>query len=226
MNPTDSGNYSCSLKTHTGTASRVININVEYAPKNTSVSVRPSKEVEAGTNITLICSSHANPPVDYTWFRLNESHVLDVGHQPELFSADGGQYFCSATNKHGGQNSSVVTVKIKGGRALFNRDVLIIIPTVALLLIVITVVAVTRLKKTRPRVQEISCEEDRECQDAVYVNWPVGGKNQSEGRSPCEGATAELVYATVTFHTKRKPNTEPQTDHDDDDDVIYSTVCR
>ena len=84
------------------------------APKNTSVSGRPLMEVEAGTNITLICSSHANPPVDYTWFKIDESHVLDVGHQPELFSADGGQYFCSAANKHGRQYSSVVTVKIKG----------------------------------------------------------------------------------------------------------------
>uniref|UniRef100_A0A671YRE6 Ig-like domain-containing protein n=1 Tax=Sparus aurata TaxID=8175 RepID=A0A671YRE6_SPAAU len=112
MSSTDSGNYSCSLKTHTGTASRVINIHVEYGPKNTSVSVRPSMEVEAGTNITLICSSHANPPVeDYTWFKINKSHVLDVGHQPVLFSADGGQYFCSATNKHGSQNSSVVSLQ-------------------------------------------------------------------------------------------------------------------
>ncbi|XP_030262345.1 B-cell receptor CD22-like [Sparus aurata] len=228
MSSTDSGNYSCSLKTHTGTASRVINIHVEYGPKNTSVSVRPSMEVEAGTNITLICSSHANPPVeDYTWFKINESHVLDVGHQPVLFSADGGQYFCSATNKHESQNSSVVTIKIKDGRALFNRAVLIILLTVAVLLTVITVGAVTRLKKTRPRAQETNCEEDIEFQDAVYVNWPVADKNQSEGRSCCEGATTELVYATVSFHFKQKQNTEPQTDHDDDDgDVIYSTVCR
>ncbi|KAM8723149.1 neurotrimin-like isoform 4-T5 [Acanthopagrus schlegelii] len=180
MNPTDSGNYSCSLKTHTGTASRVININVEYGPKNTSVSGRPSKEVEAGTNITLICSSHANPPVDYTWFKIDESHVLDVGHQPELFTADGGRYFCIATNKHGRQYSSVVTVKIKERWPSFNRDVLIITLSVAVLLIVIAAAAVIKLK-TRPRAEETNCEEDSE--DADYVNMPDFLTKQSQQRS-------------------------------------------
>ncbi len=83
-------------------------------PKNTSVSVRPSTEVDAGSNITLICSSHANPPVEnYTWFKIGDD-IMYVGHQPVFLSGDGGQYFCSATNKHGSQNSSVVTLKIKG----------------------------------------------------------------------------------------------------------------
>ncbi|KAM8723151.1 platelet endothelial cell adhesion molecule-like [Acanthopagrus schlegelii] len=208
MNPTDSGNYSCSLKTHTGTASRVININVEYAPKNTSVSVRPSMEVEAGTNIPLICSSHANPPVDYTWFKIDESHVLDVGHQPELFTADGGQYFCRAANKHGSQSSSVVTVKTKERWPSFNRDVLIIRLTVAVLLIVITAVTVIKLKKKRLRAKETNCEEDSE-------------------RSQGEGATVKVVYTTVDFHTKRKSNTKQQTDsHHDEESVAYRTMCR
>lgn len=86
-------------------------------PKNTSVSVRPSMEVDAGTNVTLICSSHANPPVEsYIWFKIDDDDddIVDVGHQPVLFSGDGGQYLCSASNKHGSHNSSVVTVKIKG----------------------------------------------------------------------------------------------------------------
>uniref|UniRef100_A0A671YTK0 B-cell receptor CD22 n=1 Tax=Sparus aurata TaxID=8175 RepID=A0A671YTK0_SPAAU len=38
MSSTDSGNYSCSLKTHTGTASRVINIHVEFELKVSSFS--------------------------------------------------------------------------------------------------------------------------------------------------------------------------------------------
>ena len=83
-------------------------------PKNTSVSVSPSMEVYAGSNITLICSSRANPPVeDYTWFKKKGSYLMDVGHQPVFTSGEGGQYLCRATNKHGSQNSSVVTLKIK-----------------------------------------------------------------------------------------------------------------
>uniref|UniRef100_A0A8C2ZVA9 B-cell receptor CD22 n=1 Tax=Cyclopterus lumpus TaxID=8103 RepID=A0A8C2ZVA9_CYCLU len=116
MSSTHSGNYTCSLKTHTGTTSGVIHIDVEYGPKNTSVSVRSMEEV-AASNITLTCSSHANPPVNYTWFKIDDDDddvdIVDVGHRPDFLPADGGQYFCSATNKHGSQNSSVVTLKMK-----------------------------------------------------------------------------------------------------------------
>ncbi|XP_070779021.1 basigin-like [Enoplosus armatus] len=92
MSSTNSGNYSCSLKTHSGTTSAVIHIDVEYGPTNTSVSVRPSMEVDAGSNITLICSSHANPPVEnYTWFKIDDDDdIVAVGHQPVFFSGDGG----------------------------------------------------------------------------------------------------------------------------------------
>uniref|UniRef100_A0A8C9YYT5 Ig-like domain-containing protein n=1 Tax=Sander lucioperca TaxID=283035 RepID=A0A8C9YYT5_SANLU len=114
MSYTNSGNYTCSLKTHTGTTSGVIHIDVEYGPKNTSVSVRPSMEADAGSNITLTCSSHANPPVEnYTWFKIDDGDIMDVGNGPVFVPGDGGQYLCSATNKHGSQNSSVVTLKIK-----------------------------------------------------------------------------------------------------------------
>ncbi len=90
-------------------------------PKNTSVSVRPSMEVDAGSNITLMCSSHANPPVkNYTWFKKEENEdIMDVGHQPVFVSGGGGQFLCRATNKHGSQNSSVVTVTVK--RELFHK---------------------------------------------------------------------------------------------------------
>lgn len=83
------------------------------------MSVRPSTEVDAGRNITLICSSRANPPVEnYTWFKTDDDNIAAVGHQPVFVTGDGGHYLCSATNKHGSHNSSVVTLttllKVKG----------------------------------------------------------------------------------------------------------------
>lgn len=36
-----------------------------------------------------------------------------VGHQQVLLSREGGQYLCSASNKHGNQNSSTVTIHIE-----------------------------------------------------------------------------------------------------------------
>ncbi|XP_051244873.1 B-cell receptor CD22 isoform X5 [Dicentrarchus labrax] len=164
MSSTNSGNYTCSLKSHTGTTSGVINIDVEYGPKNTSVSVRPSFEKDPSSNFTMICSSHANPPVEnYTWFKIDKDDNKAVGHQPLFLSAERGQYFCTATNKHGSQNSSVVTLKIKEYQATPNSKIyLLILPLVAVLLIVTAVIALRRLNKKRTTASEADREDDTE----------------------------------------------------------------
>ncbi|XP_027140720.1 B-cell receptor CD22 isoform X3 [Larimichthys crocea] len=161
ISSTNNGNYTCSLKTQRATPSEVINIDVEYGPKNTSVSIVPLKEVDGSSYFKLICTSNANPPVEnYTWFKIDENdNLIEVGNQSVISISHGGQYLCSATNKHGSQNSPVI-VKNKEP---FNRG-LLLIPTVAVLLIVTTVIAITslrfRLNKKRTRALETDCEED------------------------------------------------------------------
>uniref|UniRef100_A0A3Q1JJE4 Ig-like domain-containing protein n=1 Tax=Anabas testudineus TaxID=64144 RepID=A0A3Q1JJE4_ANATE len=110
ISPANSGNYTCSLKTQAGTSSGVMHIDVEYGPKNTTVSVS-SSGADTDSNITLVCSSHSNPPVaNYTWFKI-DADIVEVGHQPIFIPGDRGQYLCSVTNKHGSQNSSTVNLK-------------------------------------------------------------------------------------------------------------------
>lgn len=91
------------------------------APKNTSLSVPPSTEFDTDSNITLTCSSYANPQVEnYTWFKIEDgdTSVVSYGFELELHFWDVSpsgdlQYFCSATNKHGSQNSSTLRVDIR-----------------------------------------------------------------------------------------------------------------
>lgn len=81
-------------------------------PKNTSVLVRSSSEMGAGSSIVLICCSDALPPVEnYRWFKIVDGWIEKVGHQAELLPVHGGQYLCSVSNKHGSQNSTVFTLK-------------------------------------------------------------------------------------------------------------------
>ncbi|KAM9346652.1 uncharacterized protein ABDE67_013295 [Symphorus nematophorus] len=153
-------------------------------------------EVDASSNITLICSSHANPPVEnYTWFKIDDDDVMEVAHQPVFFSA----YW-----------------------ATFTRDV-IIISAVALLLIVTTVFAIRRLNRKREWTTKTDREEDT--QNTDYINWLVCDNNRSEERNQCEEETTEVIYATIDYSKKRKSNMEQQMDSHDDEDVIYSIVC-
>ncbi|XP_008301556.1 B-cell receptor CD22-like [Stegastes partitus] len=225
MSVTNSGNYTCSLKSHTGTAPPVKHIDVEYGPKNTSASVEPSAKADAGSNVTLICSSHANPPVEnYTWFKIYDNDIIAVGQQHEyrfneVSQGDDGQYFCRATNKHGSQNSSVIALEIKVFWPTLTRDVLMIATSAATLLTVATLVAIRRLSKKGTVSPEADCEVD--AQNSVYVNWPVCDASKY---NQCDG---ELVYATVNFNTKRKSDVVEQMDPlNDDGCVIYTTVGR
>uniref|UniRef100_A0A8C1SIZ3 Ig-like domain-containing protein n=1 Tax=Cyprinus carpio TaxID=7962 RepID=A0A8C1SIZ3_CYPCA len=48
------------------------------SPKNTAVSVLPSSSVLEGSSVTLICSSDANPAVNYTWSRESEGQLKQL----------------------------------------------------------------------------------------------------------------------------------------------------
>nr|XP_055047412.1 myelin-associated glycoprotein-like [Misgurnus anguillicaudatus] len=93
------------------TAQSNITLRVQYAPKNTSVSVFPSNSVLEGSSVTLICSSDGNPAVfNYTWYRENGGQ-LRTGSNLTFNVTDRthtGRYYCKAKNQHGTQNTSVL----------------------------------------------------------------------------------------------------------------------
>ncbi|XP_065124685.2 sialic acid-binding Ig-like lectin 11 [Paramisgurnus dabryanus] len=89
-------------------------LDVQYSPKNTSVSVFPSKPVLEGSSVTLICSSDGNPAVfNYTWYRENGGQLVELQTGSNLtFNVTDrthtGRYYCQAQNQHGTQNTSVL----------------------------------------------------------------------------------------------------------------------
>ncbi|XP_043086657.1 sialic acid-binding Ig-like lectin 14 [Puntigrus tetrazona] len=88
-------------------------IRVQYAPTNTSVRINPAGLVLEGRSVTLICSSDANPAVNYTWYRDPEELLNPVQTGPNLTlnnpdPTDRGLYYCRADNKHGSHNTSVL----------------------------------------------------------------------------------------------------------------------
>ncbi|XP_016367281.1 junctional adhesion molecule A-like [Sinocyclocheilus rhinocerous] len=107
-----SGEYKCkSRNKHGETYSDTMTLNVMYPPRNVSVSINGSGEVE-GNSVTLICSSDSNPPAEISWFKENQSSAVGSG---QSFSAlQSGHFYCEAHNQHGSQRSDAVTVTVKG----------------------------------------------------------------------------------------------------------------
>ncbi|XP_061111005.1 B-cell receptor CD22-like [Conger conger] len=116
----DAGEYYCEagnwIETHRSPPKF---LDVQYSPKNTSVSVSPSGEIVEGSSVTLTCSSDADPPVqNYTWFKKNETGVWQAGSGQSLNfsnfrSWNSGQYYCVSENKHGAQNSTALLATVQ-----------------------------------------------------------------------------------------------------------------
>ncbi|XP_072240031.1 B-cell receptor CD22-like [Leuresthes tenuis] len=105
----DSGQYDCLAENKLGKWSASSFIDVKYAPKLPSVSVRPS-EVEEGSSVTLTCSSDANPAAQYTWYKEDRTPLHGAGgtyNFPSISSEDKGIYYCECENQFGRINSSL-----------------------------------------------------------------------------------------------------------------------
>ncbi|XP_073730647.1 uncharacterized protein [Misgurnus anguillicaudatus] len=102
------------LQQRNTTAKSKITLRVQYAPKDTSVSVFPSNSVLESSSVTLRCSSNGNPAVlNYTWYRENEGQLeeLQTGYNLTFNVTDRtytGRYYCQTKNQHGTQNTSVL----------------------------------------------------------------------------------------------------------------------
>ncbi|XP_033968694.1 myelin-associated glycoprotein-like [Trematomus bernacchii] len=107
VKPSSSGDYYCAAKNdHGDQNSTLIRLDIQYLPKNTSVSVDPSGPVQDGNSVTLTCTSIANPAaVNFTWFRVAGIEEKVMGSERDLtfnvtkLSED--QYYCEALNVHG-----------------------------------------------------------------------------------------------------------------------------
>ncbi|XP_049428399.1 sialoadhesin-like [Epinephelus fuscoguttatus] len=125
----DSGRYYCTAQNELRTStSGSISISVKYAPKLSPVSVSPSGEIRENSDLTLTCSSDANPAATYTWYKKNRNPGLSPSKQTRniqsfrnqlklvlrsIRSSDSGQYFCTAENTVGKASSQSIFINVK-----------------------------------------------------------------------------------------------------------------
>ncbi|KAI4890276.1 hypothetical protein NFI96_003902 [Prochilodus magdalenae] len=86
-------------------------------PKTVNVSCRPSGGIIEGTSVTLSCSSEANPPVHYTWYRRSATKNFPIGYSQNytirnIAPSDSDEYKCRASNQHGSADSGYIPLDV------------------------------------------------------------------------------------------------------------------
>ncbi|XP_061882398.1 B-cell receptor CD22-like isoform X2 [Entelurus aequoreus] len=113
----DSAKYLCTVENQLGKkTSEPVFIDVQYPPRSLSLSVSPSGVIVEGQSVNLTCSSDANPPPSYTWYKDRQTltqtlqkHYSFTSIRPE----DAGTFHCMSENKHGRVNSSTVVIDVQ-----------------------------------------------------------------------------------------------------------------
>ncbi|XP_062868558.1 myelin-associated glycoprotein-like [Trichomycterus rosablanca] len=111
INKTDETHHGlyCRAQNQHGDQNSSIYLDLQYAPKNTTLKVSPPALVLLGSSVILSCSSYANPAVlNFTWYRRN-GEQLRTGNHLNINQTDEIHHglYCRAQNQHGDQNSSI-----------------------------------------------------------------------------------------------------------------------
>ncbi|XP_032885843.1 B-cell receptor CD22-like isoform X5 [Amblyraja radiata] len=117
-----SGFYSCTAANYLGNLrSEAVEIRVQYAPKNVTVQVEGTSqlEIKEGDKVSLTCTSNSDPESTYTWDKQDEGevNVFNSKNGTLLFQSisqsASGFYKCTATNYLGHQSSETVEICVQ-----------------------------------------------------------------------------------------------------------------
>nr|XP_023684919.1 B-cell receptor CD22-like isoform X2 [Paramormyrops kingsleyae] len=222
----DSGPYYCSGENRHGTInSTYLSVNVQYAPREFSVSVSPSGGIMMGDSVTLTCSGDANPPAkSYQWFK--DEILISPGVSGQNYTINNikfehnGRYKCNATNDIGSHFSPAVFIFVERETAA------IIGTTVGIAAVVVLVVVMTLVWKISKHSQ---CKKDtigemqrKDTANPVYANISEMAPNVIEIQE-------EALYSTVQ-HDKSRDREQVQYMSISEpcdpnvDEVQYSTI--
>ncbi|XP_034062779.1 B-cell receptor CD22-like isoform X2 [Gymnodraco acuticeps] len=206
----DSGQYFCRAENLLGsTRSESISIDVKYAPKPPSVSVRPSAEIEEGSSVTLTCSSDANPAANYTWYKEDEDSPKASGQIFTItdFRAEhSGSYSCGAQNKLGRSNSTLTLIVVGGSRWL--------LPFVTIPVVLLAVISLSVFLWIRKKRASRDSAEPEERPD--HTEEESSSTTRTHGATGSHGVRCRQVQQCC-------PRTRGQ-DPEEDPAALYSTV--
>ncbi|XP_072239824.1 cell adhesion molecule CEACAM6-like [Leuresthes tenuis] len=234
----DKGIYYCECENQFGRINSSLSLNVQYAPKLPSVSVRPS-EVEEGSSVTLTCSSDANPAAQYTWYKEEEESPKASGQNftiTDVRPEHSGNYSCEAQNTRGSQRSTVALTVVPGA---VKSTAAAVTAAVLLPVMFLSVCLWIRTKRTSngssepevgadSREQRVGGQGRPEEQDEPQYASVHFSNNQADplysnirAAQPHRHSEEVTEYAAVRFHSPA-PRTEET--REDASAPLYSTI--
>ncbi|XP_071202446.1 B-cell receptor CD22-like [Salvelinus alpinus] len=231
----DSGEYYCEAENKYGRLnSSSVSVDVQYGPKNTSVSVSPSGEIVEGSSVTLTCSSDANPPVDkYTWYFQNKTFLNgfeQIYNISNFKSKDNGHYHCEAWNGRGSRNSTALMIILPGKQTVLTAAVGI---TVVVLVVILCLSGLMWFRKKASKSTSDTRDTSENVQgdsSPVYDNISGMVMTSTAAQTAATVDQDDVHYASVHFSrskiqevplysTVQLPQPQKQ-----DEDVQYDAV--
>ncbi|XP_059932469.1 B-cell receptor CD22-like, partial [Gadus macrocephalus] len=201
----DRGTYRCQAENQYGyLGSNSVFIDVLYAPKTPSVSVRPSGGIKGGGSVTLSCSSDANPAADYTWFREHGGSVEELGENYTISNITtelGGNYYCEARNAVGLKNSTLMFLNVTATPS--SMPTTVAAGTVAVLLATMLLVIFLWMRRKRA---------------SRKARGQGGRPDTGEESPPCP------VYDNVSALTNRSASAAQREPIEEQDDPHYASI--
>ncbi|XP_067893659.1 vascular cell adhesion protein 1-like [Heterodontus francisci] len=100
----DTGIYRCEASNDLGKETRELEIHIQGAPRDTTLSITPSI-VKEGDRVSITCSSHSNPSAQIVLWKKSVSGQMELENGTFIIDAaqfdDAGQYECEAINDLG-----------------------------------------------------------------------------------------------------------------------------
>ncbi|KAM9770703.1 B-cell receptor CD22-like isoform 2-T2 [Menidia menidia] len=216
----NTGDYYCKSENDYGHSIESIYIKVLYAPKRPSLSISPSGELLENNEVTLTCSSDANPPANYTWYKKGKRLPEGSGHNFIITKTrldQSGYYYCEAQNRWGRHNTTIHLTIVPESQ----KTVIIgIISVISLAIILLSVFLLLRKRRSASSLPE-----------------PTGRPKSSEQGQPGtvkrqDHTHEDVCYASVHFLRKQtdpiycniRPVGAHKLNEEEDESVEYSVV--
>ncbi|XP_075905030.1 sialoadhesin-like isoform X2 [Nelusetta ayraudi] len=177
IGPEDSGNYSCRSKNLHGEEDSVpVFVDVQYAPRPPSMSVRPSSVLVEGGSMTLTCRSDANPEADYIWYTEGKD-AEPAASGPDftispIRTEDSGNYRCKAWNSRGHQSVTLHLLVVAASKeaSRLRSDMVKVYVFILLCLVVFLLCFCYVVKSRRMTLHSVLTEGEREDEPVLLLN--------------------------------------------------------